>query len=81
MLLLIYKPLVCDSHLSGVCLAVVSRSMDFSGRWLPERFRTLLSLVRQWLHVRRQSTVAFGRISYFLREGYLEVHTRLALEI
>ena len=27
------------------------------------------SSVRQWLHVRRQSTVAFGRISYFLRDG------------
>ena len=32
MLLLIFKPLVYDSHLSGVCLAEVSRSMDFSGR-------------------------------------------------
>ena len=25
----------------------------------------LLSSVRQWLHVRRQSTVAFGRICFF----------------
>ena len=32
------SPLVYDSHLFGVCLAEVSRSMDFSGRWLPERF-------------------------------------------
>ena len=31
-LLLIYKPLVYDSHLFGVCLAEVSRSMGFSGR-------------------------------------------------
>ena len=31
-------------------------------------FRMLLSSVRQWLHVRRQSTVAFGRI-HFLRDG------------
>ena len=38
MLLLIYKSLAYDSHLCGVCLAEVSRSMDFSGRWLPERF-------------------------------------------
>ena len=30
--LLIYKPLVYDSHLSGVCLAEMSRPMDFSGR-------------------------------------------------
>ena len=43
-------------------------------------FRMLLSSVRQWLHVRRQSTVAFGRISYFLRDG-LDDHGWLALEI
>ena len=30
--LLIYKPLVYDSHLSDVCLAEMSRPMDFSGR-------------------------------------------------
>ena len=27
-------------------------------------FRMLLSSVRQWIHIRRQSTVAFGRIFY-----------------
>ena len=31
MVLLIYKPLVYNSHLSGVCLAEVYRSMDSSG--------------------------------------------------
>ena len=33
--------------------------------------------VRQWLHVRRLSTAAFGRLSYFLRDGWfaLEIWT------
>ena len=46
----------------------------FTGLWilLGDDFRNSfrISSVRQWLHVRRQSTVAFGRISYFLREGF-----------
>ena len=44
-----------------------SAGVEFSGRWLPECFR--LSSVRQWVHIRRQSSGAFVRISYFLREG------------
>ena len=36
--LLIYKPLVYDSHLSCVCLAEMSRPMDFSGRCFQEWF-------------------------------------------
>ena len=38
-------------------------------------------LVRQWIHVWRHSSVAFGRIPYFLREGFSMVLARLALEI
>ena len=37
--------------------------MDFSARSLQECFRMLHSLVRQWLHVWRQSMRLFGRIS------------------
>ena len=44
-----------------------SAGVEFSGRWLPECFR--FSSVRQWVHFRRQSSGAFVRFSYFLREG------------
>ena len=64
--LLIYKPLVYDSHLFGVCLAEMS-SQAYGFFW--EMISGIVSVcffsVRQWLHVRRLSTAAFGRISYF----------------
>ena len=40
--LLIYKPLVFDSHLSGVCLAGMSRPMVFLGDDFGNGFRMLL---------------------------------------
>ena len=40
--LLIYKPLVYDSHLSGVCLAEMSRPMVFLGDDFRNGFRMLL---------------------------------------
>ena len=40
----------------------------FLGDGFRNCFRMLLSSVRQWLHFRRLSTVAFGRI-HFLRDG------------
>ena len=48
-----------DSRFSGVSTS--------TGLWIPVRFR--ISSVRQWIHIRRQSSGAFVRISYFLREG------------
>ena len=40
--LLIYKPLVYDSHLSGVCLAEMSRLMVFLGDVFRNGIRMLL---------------------------------------
>ena len=54
-----------DSRLSGVSAN--------AGLWtlLGDDFRNgfRISSVRQWIHIRRQSSGAFVRISYFLREG------------
>ena len=38
--------------------------MDFLGGLFRNGFRMLHSLVRQWIHVRRQSTRSYGRVSH-----------------
>ena len=51
--LLIYKPLVYDSHLSGVCLAETPGLWIFLGDDL-RMVSVCFFSVRQWLHVRRR---------------------------
>ena len=52
--------------------------MDFSAKSLQECFRMLHSLVRQWIHVWRQSMRFFGRISRSSRGGLWEMTSRLS---
>ena len=52
--------------------------MDFSARSLQKCFRMLHSLVRQWIHVWRQSMRLFGRISRSSRGGLWEMTSRLS---